>query len=102
MFLPESFSSSKNYSEAKAAQIDDEIRRFVDEAHQRVRKILSERRTVLDDLARLLSQKESVQGDELRQMLAAATSEPLSAAPVEHEWHKVGDENEPTLGGGNG
>jgi ATP-dependent Zn protease len=40
MFLPESFSSAKNYSEAKAAQIDDEVSRFVDEAHQRVREIL--------------------------------------------------------------
>ena len=72
MFMPEGFSTGKNYSETKAAQIDDEITRIVDEAHQRVRKILSERRTVLDDLARLLSQKESVQGEELRQMLAAA------------------------------
>jgi cell division protease FtsH len=73
MFLPESFSTGKNYSEAKAAQIDDEVARFVDEAHQRVRKILSERRTVLDALAHLLSQQESVQGDELRKMLSSAT-----------------------------
>ncbi len=83
MFLPESFSSGKNYSETKAAQIDDEIKRFVDEAHQRVRKILSERRTVLDDLARLLSQKESVQGEELRQMLAAAVPGIASSSPVQ-------------------
>ncbi len=74
MFLPESFSSGKNYSEAKAAQIDEEISRFVEEAHQRVRKILSERRPVLDDLARLLSQKECVQGEELRKMLSTATT----------------------------
>lgn len=74
MFLPESFSPSKNYSEAKAAQIDEEVARFVEEAHQRVRKILSERRAVLDELAHLLSQKESVQGEELRKMLSAATS----------------------------
>jgi cell division protease FtsH len=72
MFLPESFSSSKNYSEAKAGQIDEEVTRFIEEAHQRVRKILSERRAVLDDLAHLLSQQESVQGEELRTMLAAA------------------------------
>jgi cell division protease FtsH len=69
MFLPESFSPGKNYSEAKAAQIDEEVTRFVEEAHQRVRKILSEQRTVLDDLAHLLSQKESVQGEVLRKML---------------------------------
>ena len=73
VFLPDNFSSAKQYSEAKAAQIDDEVSRFVDEAHQRVRKILSARRPVLDDLARLLSLNESVQGDELRQMLSAAT-----------------------------
>ena len=75
MFVPESFSSGKNYSEAKAAQIDEEVTRFVEEAHQRVRKILSERRTILDDLARLLSQKESVQGEELRMMLGKKKEE---------------------------
>jgi cell division protease FtsH len=83
MFLPESFSPGKNYSEAKAAQIDEEVTRFVEEAHQRVRKILSERRTVLDDLAHLLSEKESVHGEELRKMLSAATLGTASSAPVQ-------------------
>jgi len=73
MFLPESFARGKDYSETKAAQIDEEVSRFLDESHQRVRKILSERRTVLDDLANLLSIKESVQGDDLRKMLSTAT-----------------------------
>ena len=86
MFLPESFSNNKNYSESKAAQIDEEVERIIDQAHQRVRKILSERRTVLDDLAHLLSQKESVQGEELRKMLSeskpgTATSSPGQPSP---------------------
>ena len=72
MLLPDSYSSVKNYSEAKATQIDEEIARFVEEAHQRVRAILSERRGVLVDLARLLSEKECVQGDELRKMLSGS------------------------------
>jgi cell division protease FtsH len=92
MFLPESFSSGKNYSEAKAAQIDDEIKRFVDEAHQRVRKILSERRTVLNDLAHLLSQKESVQGEELRDMLAAAVPGMSSSSPAPPSRNTAGNE----------
>jgi cell division protease FtsH len=71
MFAPEGFSSRKNYSEEKASQIDEEIAKFIEEAHQRVRKILSERRIVLDKLAQLLSEKESVPGEELRAMLAA-------------------------------
>ncbi|MFH1136387.1 MAG: ATP-dependent zinc metalloprotease FtsH [Pseudomonadota bacterium] len=81
MFLPGSFSQGKNYSEAKAAQIDEEVSRFIEEAHQRVRKILSDRRGVLDDLADLLSRQESVQGEELRQMLSAASSGKEASPP---------------------
>ncbi len=53
----------------------------MEESHQRVRKILSERRTVLDDLARLLSEKESVGGEELRRMLSAAYPEMSTVSP---------------------
>lgn len=69
MFMPEGYSSAKNYSEAKAAQIDEEISRLMDEAHQRVHKILSDKRALLDKLAALLSIQETVQGDELRKMM---------------------------------
>jgi cell division protease FtsH len=81
MFLPDNFSSNKNYSEAKSAQIDEEVTRFIEEAHQRVRKILSERRTVLDDLAHLLSKNESVQGEELRKMLSESGSGMAASLP---------------------
>jgi cell division protease FtsH len=69
MFLPESFSSSKTYSEAKAAEIDEEIARVLKDAHGRVQQILSEKRPILDELAALLLDKEIVQGEELRRML---------------------------------
>jgi cell division protease FtsH len=70
MFLPENFSSGKSYSEERAAQIDGEISTIIEEAHTRVRGILSERRKVLDDLAHLLLEKEVVPGEELREMLS--------------------------------
>lgn len=94
MFLPDSYSASKNYSEAKAAQIDEEVTRFIDEAHQRVRGILSERRAVLDDLARLLAEKESVPGDELRAMLATATAGAETAPPVVSAPAQAGTEHQ--------
>ncbi len=91
MFFPGNYSShGQKYSEAKATQIDAEITRFVDEAHQRVRKILSERRTVLDDLAKLLSEKESVQGEELRTMLSAAGPLPSSVGLTQSNTVKGG------------
>jgi cell division protease FtsH len=70
MFLPEGFTPTKTYSEKKAAQIDDEVTRVIDEAHQRVRGILSGHRKVLDELAHLLSREEVVEGEELRKMLS--------------------------------
>ena len=81
MFMPETFSGGgKAYSEKKAAQIDEEISKVLEEAHERVRGILSERRKILDDLARLLLEKEVVQGEELRAMLSK--SGPGIAAPT--------------------
>ena len=71
VFPPEGYAPAKAYSETKATQIDEEISRVVEEAHVRVQKILKERRKILDDLAHLLSQKEIVQGEELRTMLSA-------------------------------
>ena len=75
MFLPESFVPNKTYSEEKAGQIDEEISRVVEEVHQRVKGILSAHRNVLADLAHLLSQKEVVQGEELRKMLGKPLAE---------------------------
>jgi cell division protease FtsH len=81
MFLPESLmpGSGKTYSEEKAAEIDKEISRVMEEAHRRVQKILSDRRQILNDLARLLLEKEIVQGEELRKMLGKSTVPVLTA-----------------------
>ena len=75
VFLPENLAPSKTYSEEKAAQIDEEISKVIETAHQRVRGILSAHRDVLNDLAQLVSVKEVVQGEELRKMLGKTPAE---------------------------
>ena len=79
LFLPEKFTPGKTYSETKATQIDEEISDVMEQTHQRVRNILSERRKVLNNLAHLLSEKEIVQGEELRQMLSESAKQGSSA-----------------------
>ena len=74
MFLSQGFAPGKTYSEEKAGRIDEEVARLVEEAHQRVREILSERLKILNDLAHLLSKKEIIQGEELRKMLSGAAA----------------------------
>ena len=68
-FLPGTFPPNKAYSEEKAAQIDEEISKVLEQTHQRVREILSSRRITLDEVAHLLSRKEVVQGEELRELM---------------------------------
>jgi cell division protease FtsH len=75
MFPPEGYAQNKAYSETKATQIDEEVSAVMERAHKRVQNILSDRRQALDALARLLSEKEIVQGQELREMLAGLTAE---------------------------
>jgi cell division protease FtsH len=70
LFLPDTFSAGKTYSEEKAGQIDEEISKVINQAHKRVREILSQHRKVLDELAHFLLEKEVVQGEELREMLS--------------------------------
>ena len=79
MFLPDNYTPNKTYSETKATQIDEEISAVMEQTHQRVRNILSERRKVLDNLAHLLSEKEIVQGEELRKMLSESANQGSSA-----------------------
>ncbi len=83
LLLPDNYSPPKVYSETKATQIDEEVSRVLGETHERVRKILSERRKILDDLARLLTEKEIVEGEELRNMLSAHRPGMAAASPVQ-------------------
>ncbi|MBN1254584.1 MAG: ATP-dependent zinc metalloprotease FtsH [Deltaproteobacteria bacterium] len=66
------FSSSPEYSEETSRAIDAEIKRIVDEAHQRARKILTKKKKVLDKVAQILLEKEVIQGDELKRLVSEA------------------------------
>ena len=49
VFLGRSLSEHRNYSESVARQIDDEVRKFIERAHQRALEIMSTHRAVLDE-----------------------------------------------------
>jgi cell division protease FtsH len=58
-----------DYSEATARGIDDEVRRIIDEQHERVTELLGARRTLLARAAGVLLAKETITGDELRALI---------------------------------
>ena len=72
VFLGRDLGERRNYSEEVASLIDSEVRRMVEEARGIARKVLTERRASLTELAERLIAEETVEGDELDRMLPPA------------------------------
>ena len=70
MFLGRDIMSERDFSEETAAAIDDEVRNLVDQAYRRAKEVLVGNRHVLDKLAEMLVDKETVDSDELQELLA--------------------------------
>ena len=60
---------SKDYSEETAREIDQEVKRFVDDANKKVHEILSANQDKLRVLAAVLLEKETIEGDDIRKIL---------------------------------
>ncbi|HEY9821019.1 MAG TPA: ATP-dependent zinc metalloprotease FtsH3 [Candidatus Sericytochromatia bacterium] len=70
MFLGREIASDRDFSDSTAATIDEEVRKLVDEAYLRAKDVLVSNKHVLDKLAEMLIEKETVDADELQEVLA--------------------------------
>ena len=74
LFLPSSLLPAREYSEDTAKQIDEEVKKIVDDTYLRVREILTAKKDKLGELARLLLEKEVVEEAELKRILELSPS----------------------------
>ena len=72
-----------NYAEETALKIDMEVKRILTEAHEEARRILRDKREVLDALSARLLVKEVVESDELMQLMGATPRKDPDALPAE-------------------
>src|SRR6266498_3265011 len=68
-FLGREFSAEPDYSDEIAREIDDEVRRIVEDAHQTSKDILSEHREQLDTISKILLSRETIEADEFIALL---------------------------------
>jgi len=68
-FLGREFGEYKNYSEKVAALIDKEVEKFVKNAEETARKILTKRRGLLEKIAERLIEKETIEKEEFENLL---------------------------------
>lgn len=72
LFLPSSMMSSKEYSEETAKKIDEEVKRIIDRTCEKAKEILVSKKDKLEEVARLLLEKEVVEEADLKRILQTA------------------------------
>ncbi|KAM3100041.1 ATP-dependent zinc metalloprotease FtsH3 [Phormidesmis sp. 146-35] len=70
MFLGRDIAAERDFSDKTASAIDEEVNSLVDQAYRRGKQTLLENKHVLDQLAALLIEKETVDSEELQELLA--------------------------------
>jgi len=76
VFLGRDMGHQRDYSEGVAGVVDEEVRRFVETAHDEAWEILVEHRQVLDDLVLNLLERETLNKDDLAEIFAPVQKRP--------------------------
>jgi cell division protease FtsH len=79
-FLGREFSTEPDYSDEIAREIDDEVRRMVESAHQRAKTILTEHKDDLTNLSEILVKRETIEKEEFLALLDGKNEEEVFGA----------------------
>ena len=69
LFLARDFSRMRDYSEATAQAIDQEVKSLIDEAYRRAKEMLVAHRAQLDLIAKALLEYETLEGSQIRDII---------------------------------
>ncbi len=94
VFLGRDYQTQHSYSDSVASQIDAEVKRLLDEAHALAVKILSEKRKVMENMARVLLECETIYAEEVDMLMNGASPEEVKAALNERLSYKAAHRND--------
>jgi cell division protease FtsH len=81
VFIGRDMAQAREYSEATAQQIDAEVRLILDAAHDEAYKALMTNRKVLDDMAKELMERETLQAEDIAKIF-----KPVKKLPKRAKW----------------
>ncbi|HEY9850000.1 MAG TPA: ATP-dependent zinc metalloprotease FtsH2 [Leptolyngbyaceae cyanobacterium] len=76
VFLGRDLMTRSEYSEEIAARVDSQVRAIVNQCYEDAKRIMREHRTAIDRLVDILVEKETIDGEEFRQIVAEYTVVP--------------------------
>ncbi len=85
VFLGRDYEERKVYSEETAAVIDEEVKKIINKQYERATKLLSENRQILDNMARVLVERETIYTSEVNMLMKGATYDEVLAYMEEHD-----------------
>ncbi len=95
-FLGREMGAQPDYSDEIAREIDDEIRRVIEEAHESAHRVLREHLDELHRLSAILIERETIDKDQFERLLAGepessvfVEEEPPAPAPADEERKRV-------------
>jgi cell division protease FtsH len=77
VFLGRELVHHKNFSEETSRLIDSEVKKVVIEAFEKSRRIIQGNRTILDEIANALLERETINGEELERLIKGETLPPI-------------------------
>ncbi len=89
VFLGRDYQTQHSYSESVAAEIDGEVKRLLDEAHAKAVKILTENRKIMENMARVLLECETIYSEEVDMLMDGASPEDVKAKLSERMSYKA-------------
>ena len=93
-FLGREFGHEADYSQEIAREIDDEIRRIIEDAHDRARQVLAEHVEELHRISKILLERETIDRQQFLRLLDGATEEDVWPA-VEEPTPRAADRRAP-------
>jgi cell division protease FtsH len=93
-FLGREMGNEPDYSDEIAREIDDEIRRVIEEAHSTAHRVLREHMEVLHKLSAILIERETIDKDQFERLLAGEAVESVFPEELAPEPEPAGEEKE--------
>ncbi len=104
VFIGRDFEQRNTYSEETAGIIDEEVKAIVQKAYDRAKKLLLENRPILDNMARVLVERETIYTAEVDMLMKGASYKDVLAYMEDHDktspdnpFGKVVTESAPTM-----
>ena len=85
VFLGRDYTSNKSYSDSVAYEIDQEVRKIVNDCHQQAKTIISEHRKDLDNIAKALIEHETLTKEDLDNIVKYGTIKPEKVEETEQQ-----------------